>query len=97
MASAEELLVRIDAETEKLRRELRSLDLAEISVVHAFPAYQGTAVEARGDPEQRWQAHQIAVRNQILTPNEVRRVEGWNPRDGGDRVVDPNATASEGA
>jgi len=51
----------------------------------------------RGDPEQRWQAHQIAVRNQILTPNEVRRVEGWNPRDGGDRVVDPGATANEGA
>jgi len=34
------------------RRELRSLDLMEISVVHAFPAYQGTSVEARaGAPE----------------------------------------------
>jgi len=31
------------------RRELRALDLMEISVVHAFPAYQGTSVEARGD------------------------------------------------
>ena len=33
----------------------------------------------RGDPEQRWKAHEIAVRNEILTTNEVREVEGWNP------------------
>lgn len=29
------------------RREVRSLDLIEVSVVHAFPAYQGTEVQAR--------------------------------------------------
>ncbi|GAB4529758.1 MAG: phage portal protein [Amphiplicatus sp.] len=34
----------------------------------------------RGDAEARWRAHEIAVRNGILTPNEVREVEGWNPR-----------------
>ncbi|UFN48902.1 phage portal protein [Roseomonas sp. OT10] len=34
----------------------------------------------RGDYEARWKAHEIAVRNQILDPNEVREVEGWNPR-----------------
>ena len=38
----------------------------------------------RGDPETRWASHEIAVRNRILTPNEVRRVEGWNARTGGD-------------
>lgn len=38
----------------------------------------------RGDPETRWRSHEIAVRNRILTPNEVREVEGWNPREGGD-------------
>lgn len=37
----------------------------------------------RGDPETRWRSHEIAVRNEILTPNEVREVEGWNPRNGG--------------
>lgn len=34
----------------------------------------------RGDYEARWKAHEIAVRNQILDANEVREVEGWNPR-----------------
>lgn len=34
----------------------------------------------RGDAEARWRAHEIAVRNGILTPDEVRAVEGWNPR-----------------
>ena len=34
----------------------------------------------RGDAEARWKAHEIAVKNRVLTPNEVREVEGWNPR-----------------
>lgn len=38
----------------------------------------------RGDHEARWKAHEIAVKNQILTPNEIRNSEGWNPREGGD-------------
>lgn len=32
------------------RRELRSVDLREISVVSAFPAYDGTVVQARARP-----------------------------------------------
>lgn len=32
------------------RRELRSIILHEISVVSAFPAYEGTAVQARQRP-----------------------------------------------
>jgi len=35
----------------------------------------------RGDPETRWQSHQIAVQNGILSPDEIREVEGWNPRE----------------
>lgn len=34
----------------------------------------------RGDPAQRWQAWKIAVEANILTPDEVRAEEGWNPR-----------------
>src|SRR5262249_10274717 len=41
----------------------------------------------RGDPETRWKSHEIALRNGVLTPNEVREVEGWNPREGGDEIV----------
>lgn len=40
----------------------------------------------RGDPETRWKSHEIAVKNGILTPNEVRTVEGWNSRDDGDAL-----------
>lgn len=34
----------------------------------------------RGDPATRWQAHQIALQNNVLDPDEVRQVEGWNAR-----------------
>ncbi|AOG01920.1 phage portal protein, HK97 family [Blastomonas sp. RAC04] len=35
----------------------------------------------RGDPQTRWQAHQIALANNVLDPDEVRQLEGWNPRN----------------
>jgi HK97 family phage portal protein len=34
----------------------------------------------RGDPQTRWAAHEIALRNKVLDANEVRQIEGWNPR-----------------
>jgi len=39
----------------------------------------------RGDPETRWNAHKIALESGVLDPDEVRQIEGWNPRpsDGG--------------
>jgi len=43
----------------------------------------------RGDPETRWKSHEIAVKNKILTPNEIRDIEGWNPREGGDEFEAP--------
>ncbi|MBK1660749.1 phage portal protein [Paracraurococcus ruber] len=33
----------------------------------------------RGDYEARWKAHEIAVKNGILSVAEVREIEGWNP------------------
>jgi HK97 family phage portal protein len=38
----------------------------------------------RADPETRWASHKIAVEAGILTPNEVREIEGFDPRPGGD-------------
>ena len=37
----------------------------------------------RGDPETRWNAHKIAIETGVLDPDEVRQVEGWNPRPAG--------------
>jgi HK97 family phage portal protein len=51
----------------------------------------------RGDPETRWKSHEIALRNQVLTPNEIRSEEGWNPRPGGDAVTAPAPAPSFGA
>ena len=34
----------------------------------------------RGDPQTRWAAHKIAIETGVLDPDEVRQVEGWNPR-----------------
>lgn len=36
----------------------------------------------RGDAESRWASHKIAVEAGILTPDEVREIEGFNPRGG---------------
>lgn len=33
-----------------------------------------------GDPETRWAAHKIALDAGVLDADEVRQVEGWNPR-----------------
>lgn len=38
----------------------------------------------RGDPKTRWDAHKIAIEAGVLDPEEVRQVEGWNPRRKGD-------------
>jgi HK97 family phage portal protein len=35
----------------------------------------------RGDPETRWAAHKIAIDAGVLDPDEVRQIEGWNPRN----------------
>ena len=51
-----------------------------------FPDGSGLEVELdlsaflRGDPQTRWQAHKIAVETGILTADEVREIEGFNPR-----------------
>ena len=34
----------------------------------------------RGDPQTRWASHKIAIDAGVLDADEVRQVEGWNPR-----------------
>lgn len=34
----------------------------------------------RGDPATRWNAHKIAIDTGVLDADEVRQIEGWNPR-----------------
>jgi HK97 family phage portal protein len=34
----------------------------------------------RGDPKTRWDAHKIAIETGVLDAEEVRQIEGWNPR-----------------
>lgn len=34
----------------------------------------------RGDPATRWNAHKIAIDAGVLDADEVRQIEGWNPR-----------------
>jgi len=48
----------------------------------------------RGDAEARWNTHQIAVDNNILTTNEIREMEGWNPVDSGDQFTSGGEDAS---
>lgn len=50
----------------------------------------------RGDPETRWKSHEIAIRNRVLLPNEVREIEGFNPRPGGNQYEGTEAIAGGG-
>lgn len=51
-----------------------------------FPGEGGFELELdlsgflRGDPATRWNAHKIAIEAQVLDPDEVRQLEGWNRR-----------------
>lgn len=42
----------------------------------------------RGDPKTRWEAHKIALESNVLDADEVRQVEGWNPRPKGSEQVE---------
>jgi phage portal protein BeeE len=44
----------------------------------------------RGDPETRWAAHKIAIETGVLDADEVRQIEGWNPRPAGQKPVPAN-------
>lgn len=41
----------------------------------------------RGDPATRWNAYKIALENEVLTVDEVREAEGYNPKPAADRAV----------
>lgn len=48
----------------------------------------------RGDDAARWAAHKIAVETGVLSADEVRQVEGWNPRPAGTAPVPPAGAAA---
>lgn len=41
----------------------------------------------RGDSATRWQGYKTAVEAGILTPNEIREIEGWNPAQPADNLL----------
>jgi phage portal protein BeeE len=51
-----------------------------------FPGRRALRTRARPQrlpsrrPKTQWAAHAIALANNVLDPDEVRQVEGWNPR-----------------
>lgn len=48
----------------------------------------------RGDTSTRTQYYSQAIANRWMSPNEVRRLEGFNPYEGGDVYENPNTTSS---
>lgn len=49
----------------------------------------------RGDAKARWDGYVKALQWGVYSPNEVRRLEDQNPRDGGDIYYDPPNTAGQ--
>lgn len=76
--------------THTLRPWCRKLEAALLRACFSTEAQRSYRLEfdlsdfLKGDDKARWEAHQIALANKVLTPNEVRGMEGWNPREGGD-------------
>jgi HK97 family phage portal protein len=77
-------VTKLEAEFE---RSLLTADEAGVSVSFDMSGF------LRGDPQQRWIAHQMAVNSGILTRNEVREIEGFNPLPGGDVLAIPAPAA----
>ncbi len=50
----------------------------------------------RGDHATRWNSHVAAVQAGILTANEVREEEGWNPRPDGDTLTQKGVAHADG-
>lgn len=50
----------------------------------------------RSDPETRWASHKIAIETGVLDTNEIREIEGYNPRPaaGGGNVPQSSAAAA---
>lgn len=46
-----------------------------------------------GDTESRYATYEVAIRSRIMSPNEARELEGWNPYEGGDSYENPNTTS----
>lgn len=76
--------------THTLRPWCRRLEAAIMRGCFSSEAQRAYRVEfdlsdfLKGDDQTRWASYEIALRNKVLTPNEVRELEGWNPRPGGD-------------
>lgn len=76
--------------THTLRPWCRKLEAALLRACFSTEAQRSYRLEfdlsdfLRGDDQARWAAHEIALRNKVLSPNEIRELEGWNPREGGD-------------
>jgi HK97 family phage portal protein len=47
----------------------------------------------RGDWKGRWEGYVKALQWGVASPNEIRALEDWNPREGGDVFYDPPNTA----
>ena len=78
--------------THTLRPWCRRLEAALLRSCFSSEAQRAYRVEfdlsdfLKGDEAARWASYEIALRNGVLTPNEVRAIEGYNPRPGGDEV-----------
>lgn len=48
----------------------------------------------RGTTKERYEVYKLAIENGLMSPNEVRRLENLNPRQGGDIYRDINKTTT---
>ena len=49
----------------------------------------------RSDIKARFDSYAIGIQNRILSPNEVRQIEGWNSYEGGDKYENPNVLTDQ--
>ena len=54
-----------------------------------------TASLLRADLLQRYQAYQVGIASEFLSPNEVRQLENMPSREGGDSFINPNTKSAD--
>jgi HK97 family phage portal protein len=66
--------------TPRVRRLEAELNRALFGAGSPFEVEFDMSSLLRSDPETRWASHKIAVETGVLDTDEIRQIEGWNPR-----------------
>jgi phage portal protein BeeE len=96
VASAEQfkLFYRCFRDAPKYESAIRRMLLTPEERASYFAKFNMNALQ-RGDFKTRMEGYQVAINTEIMSPNEARELEDWNPYEGGDEYRTRTSTVRE--